>query len=168
MKWFFSCLSCRTMKSLWETRISPNVVYSLQHLQNDTSTLVVGGIDGALRVLDQNTGEVLSRCVMDIGSASSSSNKVSGVIERNEGRRLSAGCCIDRIPKTIRPPITCLAVGMKKVVTTHNSKYIRLWKFNYSDKYLWLLPEFNLKCTCSVALFHQFLPCTLIRTFLFL
>ncbi|KAL9421030.1 hypothetical protein AB3S75_038571 [Citrus x aurantiifolia] len=133
---YASCWDLRTMKSLWETRISPNVVYSLQHLQNDTSTLVVGGIDGVLRVLDQNTGEVLSRCVMDIGSASSSSNKVSGVIERNEGRRLSAGCCIDRIPKTIRPPITCLAVGMKKVVTTHNSKYIRLWKFNYSDKYL--------------------------------
>lgn len=119
------------MKSLWETRISPNVVYSMQHLQNDTSTLVAGGIDGVLRVLDQNTGEALSSCVMDIGSASSSSNKVSEVIERIEGRRLSEGSCIDRIPKTIRPPITCLAVGMTNCVTIHNSKYIRLWKFNY-------------------------------------
>lgn len=128
---YASCWDLRTMKSLWETRISPNVVYSMQHLQNDTSTLVAGGIDGVLRVLDQNNGEALSSCVMDIGSASSSSNKVSGVIERIEGRRLSEGSCIDRIPKTIRPPITCLAVGMKKVVTMHNSKYIRLWKFNY-------------------------------------
>ena len=37
---------------------------------------------------------------------------------------------IDDIPRIVRPPITCLAVGMNKVVTTHNTKYIRLWKFS--------------------------------------
>lgn len=118
------------MKSIWETRVSPNVIYSLQHLQNDTSTLVVGGIDGVLRMLDQNTGKVLSSCVMDISQSSSSSKTTSAVIQRTEGRRLSEESPVDRIPRSIRPPITCLAVGMKKVVTTHNSKYIRLWKFN--------------------------------------
>ena len=52
------------MKSLWETRISSNVLYSLHHLRNDKLTLVVGVIDGVLRVFNQNTGEVLSSCVI--------------------------------------------------------------------------------------------------------
>lgn len=107
--------------------MSPNVLYSLGHLQNDTSTLVVGGIDGLLRVLDQNTGELVSSYVMDqpISSAHSA-----GAIEKRKGRRLSEDAQIDSIPGTARPPITCLAVGMKKVVTTHNGKHIRLWKFH--------------------------------------
>ncbi|KAF4387425.1 hypothetical protein F8388_011573, partial [Cannabis sativa] len=41
----------RTIRILWENRVSTNVLYSLQHLRNDSSTLVVGGIDGILRVL---------------------------------------------------------------------------------------------------------------------
>ncbi|GLT39739.1 hypothetical protein SLA2020_139150 [Shorea laevis] len=124
------CWDLRTMRSLWQTRISPNVIYSMQHMQNDTSTLVVGGIDGVLRVLDQNNGDILSRCIIDDSKPAHSSTSIHGVIERRKGRRISENTHIDKIPKSARPAITCLAVGMKKVVTTHNSKYIRLWKFN--------------------------------------
>ena len=119
----------RTMRSLWETPASPNVVYSLQHLRSDKSTLVVGGIDGVLRTLDQNTGQVLASCVME-GNELSSSQNTYGATEKRKGRRLSEGMPIDSIPKSARPPITCLAVGMKKVVTAHNGRHIRLWKFN--------------------------------------
>ncbi|KAB1224961.1 hypothetical protein CJ030_MR1G013983 [Morella rubra] len=125
---YTSCWDLRTMRSLWETRVSPNVVYSLQHLQNDTATLVIGGIDGVLRILDQNTGEVLSSCVVEGNMLSTSKNPLLG-LERRKGRRLSEDAQIDSIPRSTRPPITCLAVGMEKVVTTHNSRYIRLWKF---------------------------------------
>lgn len=125
---FLLIISFRTMRSLWETRVSPNVVYSLQHLQNDTATLVIGGIDGVLRILDQNTGEVLSSCVVEGNMLSTSKNPLLG-LERRKGRRLSEDAQIDSIPRSTRPPITCLAVGMEKVVTTHNSRYIRLWKF---------------------------------------
>uniref|UniRef100_A0A7N2LCP6 F-box domain-containing protein n=1 Tax=Quercus lobata TaxID=97700 RepID=A0A7N2LCP6_QUELO len=124
-----SCWDLRTMRSLWETRVSPNVVYSLQHLRSDKSTLVVGGIDGVLRTLDQNTGQVLASCVME-GNELSSSQNTYGATEKRKGRRLSEGMPIDSIPKSARPPITCLAVGMKKVVTAHNGRHIRLWKFN--------------------------------------
>lgn len=109
--------------------MSPNVVYSLQHLSNDKSTLVVGGIDGVLRILDQDSGEVLSSYVMDHDASSSSSNYAHGEIKRRRGKKLSVDANIDQIPRSVRPSITCLAVGMKKVVTTHNSKEIRLWKF---------------------------------------
>ncbi|XP_050283575.1 F-box/WD-40 repeat-containing protein At3g52030 isoform X2 [Quercus robur] len=126
---YTSCWDLRTMRSLWETRVSPNVVYSVQHLRSDKSTLVVGGIDGVLRTLDQNTGQVLASCVME-GNALSSSQNTYGATEKRKGRRLSEGTPIDSIPKSARPPITCLAVGMKKVVTAHNGRHIRLWKFN--------------------------------------
>lgn len=114
------------MRILWENRVSPNVLYSLQHLRNDSSTLVVGGIDGILRILNQNTGEVVSKIVLE-GNIPSSRDK-NGVVERIKGRRVAEDILIDSIPRVVRPQITCLAVGMKKVVTTHNSKFIRLWK----------------------------------------
>ncbi|KAI3995814.1 hypothetical protein MKX01_017601 [Papaver californicum] len=140
------CWDLRTMKPLWEKKISPNVIYSIQHLRNDTSSLVVGGIDGVLRILNQDTGEVTSSYVVDkkgmfMGRASSSSSSLSSssssnysrgaFIEKKVARKLSGDVTtdIDRIPKDLRPPITCLAVGMKKVVTTHNNKFIRLWRF---------------------------------------
>ena len=116
--------------------MSPNVVYSMQHLRNDASSLAVGGIDGVLRILNQNTGEVLSRIVLEgnlLSTSSSSSHQNivgSGTVQRMTGRRLSQDASIDSIPRSSRPPITCLAVGMKKVITTHNNKYIRTWKFN--------------------------------------
>ncbi|RZC28734.1 putative NADH dehydrogenase [ubiquinone] 1 alpha subcomplex subunit 5, mitochondrial [Glycine soja] len=37
--------SSRTRKLLWSNRVSSNVIYSLQHMHSDTSTLAVGGID---------------------------------------------------------------------------------------------------------------------------
>lgn len=124
---YASCWDLRKMGVLWERRVSPNVLYSLGHMQYDTSTLVVGGIDGVLRVLDQSTGELVSSYIMEQPVASASS---SGGIEKRKGRRLSEDAQIDSIPRAARPQITCLAVGMKKVVTAHNEKQIRLWKFH--------------------------------------
>ena len=117
------------MRLLWETRASPNVVYSLQHLQNDRSVLAVGGIDGILRLLNQNNGNILAHYLME-DELLSTSQSPSGAVQRRRGRRLSEDTHIDSIPKSSRPPITCLAVGMKKIVTAHHSKYIRMWKFN--------------------------------------
>ncbi|XP_070043235.1 F-box/WD-40 repeat-containing protein At3g52030 isoform X2 [Nicotiana tomentosiformis] len=128
-----SCWDLRkTNRSLWETRVSPNVVYSMHHLRNDTSTLVVGGIDGVLRIVDQVTGEVISRCIMDDSSTvlHRSTERFGTVqIESKKLKRLSEDDRIDLMPRASRPQITCLAVGMEKVVTTHNDKYIRVWKF---------------------------------------
>ncbi|EEF44560.1 F-box and wd40 domain protein, putative [Ricinus communis] len=126
---YTSCWDLRMMRRVWETRVSPNVVYSLQHLSNDKSSLVVGGIDGVLRILDQNSGIILSSYVIDHDAGSSSSGYSHGTIERRKGKSLPSETIIDQIPRSSRPSITCLAVGMKKVVTTHNSKYIRVWKF---------------------------------------
>ncbi|KAI4302509.1 hypothetical protein MLD38_038244 [Melastoma candidum] len=126
---YASCWDLRRMAVLWETRVSPNVVYSLGHLIKDRSSLVVGGIDGVLRVLDQNTGEVISSYVMEEGTVSSASSKS---ISRRRGRRLLEDDHLDSIPKTARPSITCLAVGMNKAVTTHNGKYIRISSHNVS------------------------------------
>ncbi|KAK6933856.1 F-box domain [Dillenia turbinata] len=123
------CWDIRMMRSLWETRVSPNVVFSMQHQRNDVSSLVVGGIDGILRVMNQDTGEVVSRCIID--GTSSSSLQTHGIVQRKRGRRISEDTQLDQIPKSARPPITCLAVGMKKVVTTHNGKNIRLWRFSF-------------------------------------
>ncbi|XP_024019857.1 F-box/WD-40 repeat-containing protein At3g52030-like isoform X1 [Morus notabilis] len=117
-----------TMRILWDKRVSPNVIYSLQHLRNDRSTLVVGGIDGVVRLINQNAGEILSSIVFE-GKMFSGSQGNYGVVERAKGRRLVEDAHIDSIPRSDRPPITCLAVGMKKIVTTHNNKYIRMWKF---------------------------------------
>lgn len=116
------------MKSLWESRVSPNVIYSLQHLQNDRSSLAVGGIDGILRILDQNTGTVRSCCMMDSRLLSTHQNGL-GTVEERRGKRLSDETPIDAIDRRNRPSITSLAVGMNKIVTTHNDKFIRLWKF---------------------------------------
>ncbi|XP_047339865.1 F-box/WD-40 repeat-containing protein At3g52030 [Impatiens glandulifera] len=108
----------RTMKSLWSERVSPNVIYSMNHMRNDNSTLVVGGLDGILRILNQQTGELFSSCMME-------NTRRSGL-----ATRLPPETRIDQISKTSRPTIRCLAVGREKVVTTHNDGYIRIWKFN--------------------------------------
>ncbi|KAM7263568.1 hypothetical protein ACFE04_001251 [Oxalis oulophora] len=127
---YASCWDLRMMKPVWQNRVSPNVIYSLQHLRNDTSTLVAGGIDGLLRVLDQNSGEILSTCIMDSDLPSRTCVNKPQIVEQRKGMRLLHDTNIDKIPIAARPQITCLAVGMKKVVTTHNSKYIRVWEFN--------------------------------------
>ncbi|KAF4375602.1 hypothetical protein G4B88_015137 [Cannabis sativa] len=56
-----------TIRILWENRVSTNVLYSLQHLRNDSSTLVVGGIDGSI----------------------SSSPDKNGIVARTRGARLA-------------------------------------------------------------------------------
>lgn len=125
-----SCWDLRMMKPLWEKRLSPNVLYSIDHLKNDTSTLVIGGIDGILRTVDQGTGELLSMCMMDeCKSTSNPSKQKLQVIERKAVTRLKEDARIDAIHVASRPPITCLSVGMQKVVTVHNDKFIRVWKF---------------------------------------
>ncbi|XP_057499653.1 F-box/WD-40 repeat-containing protein At3g52030 [Actinidia eriantha] len=127
---YASCWDLRTMRTLWNIRVSPNVIYSMHHLRGDKSTLVVGGIDGVLRFLNQDTGVVFSRCIMDENSVSNSSRDSYGVVQIRKARRLSEDTRIDLIPKSSRPSIRCLGVGMQKVVTTHNEKYIKIWKFN--------------------------------------
>ncbi|KAK7243432.1 hypothetical protein RIF29_38228 [Crotalaria pallida] len=124
------CWDLRTRRLLWGTRVSPNVIYSLGHLQSDTSTLAVGGIDGILRFLNQNDGNIVSSCVMD-NKLLSTSQSSSSSFQRRKGKRLPEDTYIniDTIPMAVRPSITCMAVGMKKIVTTHNSNDIRLWKF---------------------------------------
>ncbi|KAI3448854.1 hypothetical protein Pfo_005519 [Paulownia fortunei] len=126
---YASCWDLRTLRRLWDTRVSPNVLYSMHHLRNDKSTLVVGGIDGVLRIVDQDSGEVLSRCIMEENSnISNRSTHKNGVVEKRKAIRLSEDDRIDLMPN--RPPITCLAVGMQKVVTTHSDRYIKVWKFS--------------------------------------
>ncbi|KAG5539110.1 hypothetical protein RHGRI_019609 [Rhododendron griersonianum] len=127
---YASCWDLRTTRTLWNVRVSPNVLYSMNHMRGDKSTLVVGGIDGVLRFLDQDTGEVFSRCIMNESNISNSLRDSHGVVQIKKARRLSEDTRIDLIPKTCRPSIRCLAVGMQKVVTTHNEKNIRIWKFN--------------------------------------
>ncbi|XP_027930010.1 F-box/WD-40 repeat-containing protein At3g52030 [Vigna unguiculata] len=125
------CWDLRTRKLLWSNRVSPNVIYSLQHMQNDTSTLVVGGIDGILRLLNQNDGKTVS-CFVVGDRLLSTFQSPSGFIQRRKGQRLPEDNIINiepLVPRTDRPSITCLAVGMKKIVTTHNTNDIRLWKF---------------------------------------
>lgn len=122
---------------MWKTRVSPNVVYSLQHMQSDKSTLAVGGIDGILRFLNQNDGNIVSSCIID-NKLLSTHQSNSGSIQRRKGKRLPEDTYIniDVIPMTSRPSITCLAVGMKKVVTTHNTRDIRLWKFKDNNTFM--------------------------------
>ncbi|XP_031113760.1 F-box/WD-40 repeat-containing protein At3g52030 [Ipomoea triloba] len=117
-------------RTLWEERVSPNVLYSMHHLRNDKSTLVIGGIDGVLRVVDQDSGEVIATHIMEESSSSRSASRPS---DRNltvrKAKKISSSDRIDLMSKACRPRITCLAVGMRKVVTTHNDNYIRVWKF---------------------------------------
>lgn len=107
--------------------MSPNVLYSMHHLCNDSSTLVVGGIDGVLRIVDQGTGDVVSRCIMENSRESSGSRGTNEVIEKKKAIRIAEEDRVDLMPS--RPPISCLAVGMQKVVTAHSDKCISVWKF---------------------------------------
>ncbi|XP_038989800.1 F-box/WD-40 repeat-containing protein At3g52030 isoform X4 [Phoenix dactylifera] len=118
------CWDLRTLRPLWEVRASSNVIYATQHLSSDTSTLVVGGLDGVLRILNQSTGEIISSLVVN---ASLKDNKE--VVEK-KASVLSGVSFVESIPRCLRPPITCLAVGMRKVVTTHNEKFVRVWRFH--------------------------------------
>jgi len=120
------------MDRLWEKRVSPNVVYSIQQLRNDTSVMVAGGIDGVLRMIDQKSGRVLSRVIMDDKFSTTSTRNNQVVIEKRRGKRVSQDMEIDKIERKVRPQISCIAMGMKKMVTAHNGKCISVWKFNLS------------------------------------
>ncbi|XP_047976018.1 F-box/WD-40 repeat-containing protein At3g52030 [Salvia hispanica] len=124
---YASCWDLRTLRRRWETRVSPNVVYSMQHLRNDASTLVIGGIDGVVRIVNQDSGDVLSRIIMENSSESSCSMDKNKLIQKKKGIRLVEDDRIDLLLN--RPPVTCLAVGMQKVVTAQSDKCIRVWKF---------------------------------------
>ncbi|KAH0466480.1 hypothetical protein IEQ34_003718 [Dendrobium chrysotoxum] len=130
---YVHCWDLRTFRPLWETRVSPNVIYSMHHLACDSSTLAVGGLDGILRILNQNTGETLSRFILNpstklVGSTSTSSPFKMKI----KAKAISSDIEIHNIPRNQRPPITCLAVGLKKIVTAHNEKYLSLWRFHQS------------------------------------
>lgn len=100
-----SLLSSRTLKTVWAARVSPNVLYSMHHLQSDTTTLVTGGIDGVLRLVDQATGQVLSCCIM--GERSTKPNGSYGSTEKRSGRRIDEDVRIDLMPNANRPSINC-------------------------------------------------------------
>lgn len=127
---FAHCWDLRTLRPLWETRVSPNVIYSVHNLPHDTSTLAVGGLDGVLRLVDQSTGELLSSFMMDT-TPSVSSGAASNVIERKRARLLPEGIRVDTIPRSVRPPITSLAVGLNKIVTAHGDEYVSMWRFHH-------------------------------------
>ncbi|CAN8278851.1 unnamed protein product [Cochlearia groenlandica] len=130
---YISCWDLRKMRQLWENRVSPNVIYSIQQLRNDTSVMVAGGIDGVLRVIDQKSGRVLSSCVMDDRDSRTSRRHNQVVVEKKRGKRVSQDLEIDKIEKKTRPQISCLAMGMKKVVSAHGGKIVSVWKFNLSQ-----------------------------------
>ncbi|KAJ4900171.1 F-box/WD-40 repeat-containing protein [Raphanus sativus] len=129
---YVSCWDIRKMRQVWENRVSPNVVYSIQQLRNDTSVMVAGGIDGVLRVIDQKSGRVLSSCIMDDKVSTVLRRHSQVVVEKRRGKRVSQDVEIDKIERKTRPQISCIAMGMKKVVTAHSGKFISVWKFNHS------------------------------------
>ncbi|KAL5697622.1 hypothetical protein ACHQM5_028746 [Ranunculus cassubicifolius] len=122
------CWDLRKNRQLWKKRVSRSKICSLQHMQKDTSSVVAGGMDGVVRIVNQDTGEILSSYVIDDDSTSSADN-TDRVIER-EGRMISNDfVTAESVPKTRRPDITCLAVGMQKVITTHNNKIISVGRW---------------------------------------
>ncbi|KAG2263767.1 hypothetical protein Bca4012_079655 [Brassica carinata] len=129
---YVSCWDLRKMRQVWENRVSPNVVYSIQQLKNDTSVMVAGGIDGVLRFVDQKSGRVLSSCIMDDKVSTVLRRQSQVVVEKRRGKRVSQDVEIDKFERKTRPQISCIAMGMKKVVTAHSGKFISVWKFNHS------------------------------------
>lgn len=100
-------------------------------MSNDTSVLAVGGLDGVLRILNQSTGEILKSYFVDNRGAQPICSKPQNQnIEKKQAVSLAEDWRVDAIPRNSRPAITCLAVGMKKVVTTHGENFVRLWRFS--------------------------------------
>ncbi|KAM0842735.1 hypothetical protein ACQ4PT_058180 [Festuca glaucescens] len=137
------CWDLRTLRPLWETRVSPNVIYSAHHFPGDTSVLAVGGIDGVLRLVCQRTGDTIRSFIMDAGQPAQSSSRLQAEkkhgrpaesgprqqVEKKNAREIAPDARLDNIPTNLRPQITGLSVGMRKIVTTHGENYIRVWKF---------------------------------------
>ncbi|KAL8235910.1 hypothetical protein R6Q59_016991 [Mikania micrantha] len=124
----------RMMKQLWDVRVSPNLISSVQHMRDDISILAVGGIDGVLRLVDPQNGDFLSNCIIYESSRKSNGSEAShSTVTRKKGLRVSEDARFDLMPRISRPSISCLVVGMQKVVTTHADGYIRVWKFSKSE-----------------------------------
>ncbi|CAN6374502.1 unnamed protein product [Urochloa humidicola] len=123
------CWDLRTMRPLWEPRVSPNVIYSTHHLPGDTTTLAVGGIDGVLRLISQRTGEIIRSIVVDTDRPAEPTSRSRHQVEKKRVREVAPDARVDNISTRLRPQITSLSVGMKKIVTTHGENYIRILKF---------------------------------------
>ncbi|RLM69650.1 F-box/WD-40 repeat-containing protein [Panicum miliaceum] len=123
------CWDLRTLRPLWEPRVSPNVIYSVHHLPGDTATLAVGGIDGVLRLICQRTGDIIRSIIVDTNRPAESTLRSRHQIEKKRVREVVPGAQVDNISTRLRPQITSLSVGMKKIVTTHGENYIRVLKF---------------------------------------
>ncbi|CAO2143499.1 unnamed protein product [Urochloa humidicola] len=124
------CWDLRTMRPLWEPRVSPNVIYSTYHLPGDTTTLAVGGIDGVLRLISQRTGEIIRSIVVDTERPAEPTFRSRHQVEKKRVREVAPDARVDNISTRLRPQITSLSVGMKKIVTTHGENYIRILKFH--------------------------------------
>lgn len=121
----------RMMKQLWEVRVSPNLICSVQHMRDDISILAVGGIDGVLRLVDLQNGDILSNCIMYESSRKLyRSQNPQSTVTNKKGIRVPEDARFDLMPRTSRPSINSLAVGMQKVVTTHADGFIRVWRFS--------------------------------------
>ena len=126
---FILCCCFRTLKPLWEPRVSPNVIYSVHHLPGDTATLAVGGIDGVLRLICQRTGDIIRSIIVDTDRPAESTSRSRHQTEKKRVREVAPDAQLDNISTRLRPQITSLSVGMKKIVTTHGENYIRVLKF---------------------------------------
>lgn len=91
--------------------------------------LAVGGIDGVLRLICQRTGEIIRSIVVDTDRPAEFTLRSRHQIEKKRVREVAPDARVDRISTRLRPQITSLSVGMKKIVTTHGENYIRVLKF---------------------------------------
>lgn len=93
------------------------------------ATVAVGGIDGVLRLVCQRTGDIIQSLVVDGDRPAESTSRSRQQIEKKRVRKVDPNAELDSIPRRLRPQITSLSVGMKKIVTTQGENYIRVWKF---------------------------------------
>ncbi|KAJ3671760.1 hypothetical protein LUZ60_007839 [Juncus effusus] len=126
------CWDLRMLRPIWEKRVSPNVIYSINHMKNDNSILACGGLDGILRILNKNSGEIMRSFHLDPRNFGGSNNNkgLRGDIERKKVVCVNEDFTVERVARYLRPQILSLCVGMKKVVTTHGDDIVRVWRFN--------------------------------------
>ena len=82
-----------------------------------------------LRVMCQRTGETIRCLLVDADRPGEAASRSRQQIDKKPVRRIDPDAQVDSIPRCLRPQITSLSVGMKKIVTTHGENYIRVWKF---------------------------------------
>jgi hypothetical protein len=99
-------------------------------LPGDTGTLAVGGIDGLLRLVCQRTGDTIQNLAVDADRPAESTYRSRQQLEKKRVQKVDPDARPDNILRRLRPQITSLSVGMKKIVTTHGENYIRIWKFH--------------------------------------